>query len=90
MAEKEVKKRIRRGKKQIILDKVTKSFSALPQNIAAPFFDKIEKALDGLEAAAKDYKKSQKKISVKRITKGKTPEEIKALICALENSLKDK
>lgn len=81
---KDVKTRIRRSFKAIIVDKVYKKYQHLPPGIRDLNVELVMRGLDGLAEAAKTCKKS----SITRLTKGKSKEEIQALIEALQGALK--
>lgn len=83
-AKKDVKTRIRRTFKQIIVDKVYKKYEHLPDGVRDLNLDLIMRGLDGLADASKTCKKS----SITRLTKGKSAEEIEALIQMLQQQIK--
>lgn len=74
----ETAKRIRRSVATVIIDKINAAYGNTPSY--ATEIDKIQQSLNKLEGE----KKTQKSPSVKRIIKGKSKDEIKALIKALQ------
>lgn len=92
MAEKDEKKdvvtRIRRGRKQIILDKITSIYKNLSEDVMTANLEKIEKILDVLEAAREEAKKTRK-LNFDRLTKNKSKEEIAYIIEQLQKKLED-
>lgn len=71
-------KRVRRSIATVIIDKIAAAYSSCSSYLAE--IDKIQQSLNKLESE----KKTQKSPSVKRIIKGKSKDEIKALIKALQ------
>lgn len=74
----ETTKRIRRSIATVIIDKIAAAYNSCPSYVTE--IDKIQQSLNKLEGE----KKTQKSPSVKRIIKGKSKDEIKALIKALQ------
>lgn len=75
-------KRIRRGKQQIILDKIKKSFKNIPDSEMEEELSKIEEILNALA------EKNGKSNKLLRYAKGKSNDELDALIAQLQSMKK--
>ena len=92
MTEKDAKKervtRIRRSKKQIVLDKITAIYKDVPEDVLTANLEKIEKVLNVLDEAKAQVKKTRR-LNFDRLTKGKSKEEIAFIIEQLQKKLAD-
>lgn len=90
MAEKNEKKdvitRIRRSKKQILIDKISALYKDVPEGVLTQNMERIEKIIDTLEEARQQVKKTRK-INFERLTRNKSKEEIAYMIEQLQKQL---
>lgn len=81
-------KRIRRSKKQVIIDLINKSFGEVKD--AKKEIDQIVSLLDKLEEKSKKKDKKKRKLSAKVFARNKSVDELKEYIKDLEKIVKDK
>lgn len=81
-------KRIRRSKKQVIIDLITKSFGEVKDSKKE--IDQIVSLLDKLEEKRQKKDKKKRKLSAKQFARSKTADELKEFATALLKIANDK
>lgn len=81
------KRRSRRGKAEILLEKLQKFYGEIENEVVKDLLEKAVGAITALDGEAQRVKKNQKSFSIKRIARFRTKEELMQLKIQLEEAI---
>lgn len=84
------KKRTRRGKADILIDKLQKFYGNIENQEVKDLFEKAVGAITALDGEAQRVKKTQKSFSIKRIARFRTKEELEQMLFQLQEAINEK
>lgn len=84
------KKRVRRGKADILIDKLQKFYGSIENQEVKALFEKAVGAITALDGESQRVKKTQKNFSIKRIARFRTKEELEQMLFQLQEAINEK
>lgn len=83
-------KRTRRGKAQILIEKLQKFYGDIDNQEVKDLFEKAVGAITALDGEAQRAKKKEKGFSIKRIARFRTKEELEQMMLQLQEAIQAK
>lgn len=84
------KKRTRRGKAEILIEKLQKFYGEIENEAVKDLFEKAVGAITALDGEAQRVKKTQKSFSIKRIARFRSKEELEQMMLQLQEAINEK